>query len=71
MFLEKSRQNKLSWELIDCGINNEDILFLGETDIDIVNQSIIDLNPKLVIIDSIQTMYSEEISAAARKRKPS
>ena len=42
-------------------------MFLGETDIDIVNQNIIDLNPKLVIIDSIQTMYSEEISAAARK----
>ena len=47
------------------GINNEDILFLGETDIDIVNQAIIDINPKLVIIDSIQTMYSEELSAAA------
>ena len=47
------------------GINNEDILFLGETDIDIVNQAILDINPKLVIIDSIQTMYSEEISAAA------
>ena len=40
-------------------------MFLGETDIDIVNQAIIDLNPKLVIIDSIQTMYSEEITAAA------
>jgi len=38
---------------------------LGETDIDVVNQNIINLNPKLVIIDSIQTMYSEEISAAA------
>ncbi len=47
------------------GIKNDDILFLGETDIDIVNQAIIDLNPKLVIIDSIQTMYSEEITAAA------
>ncbi len=47
------------------GINNEDILFLGETDIDVVNQAIIDINPKLVIIDSIQTMYSEEITAAA------
>ncbi len=46
-------------------INNEKILFLGETDIDIVNQAIIDQNPKLVIIDSIQTMYSEELSAAA------
>ena len=47
------------------GINNDDILFLGETDIDIVNQAIMEINPKLVIIDSIQTMYSEEISAAA------
>ena len=47
------------------GINNEDILFLGETDIDIINQAIIDINPKLVIIDSIQTMYSDEISSAA------
>ena len=47
------------------GINNDDILFLGETDIDVVNQAIIEMNPKLVIIDSIQTMYSEEISAAA------
>lgn len=46
-------------------INNEDILFLGETNIDIVNQAIIETNPKLVIIDSIQTMYSEEITAAA------
>ena len=69
MFLVKSQQSKLNWEQIDCGINNEDILFLGETDIDIVNQNIINLNPKLVIIDSIQTMYSEEISAAARKCK--
>ena len=47
------------------GIKNDDILFLGETDIDIVNQAILDINPKLVIIDSIQTMYSEELSAAA------
>lgn len=54
----KSRADRL-------GINNEDILFLGETDIDVVNQAIINVNPKLVIIDSIQTMYSDEITAAA------
>jgi len=62
---ESAEQIKLRSDRL--GINNEDILFLGETDIDIVNQNIINLNPKLVIIDSIQTMYSEEISAAARK----
>ena len=60
---ESAEQIKMRADRLN--INNEDILFLGETDIDIVNQAIIDINPKLVIIDSIQTMYSEELSAAA------
>ena len=45
------------------GINNENILFLGETDIDLIEDSILRINPKLVIVDSIQTMYSNEITA--------
>ena len=45
------------------GINNDDIVFLGETDIDVIENTILDLNPKLVIIDSIQTMYSDEITS--------
>ena len=60
---ESAEQIKLRADRL--GIKNEDILFLGETDIDIVSQTIINLNPKLVIIDSIQTMYSDEITAAA------
>ena len=40
-------------------------MFLGETDIDIIQENILQMNPKLVIIDSIQTMYSEDISSAA------
>ncbi|MBQ3414037.1 MAG: DNA repair protein RadA [Clostridia bacterium] len=60
---ESAEQIKLRADRLN--INNEDIMFLGETDIDIVNNAIIELNPKLVIIDSIQTMYSEEITAAA------
>ena len=47
------------------GINNDNILFLGETDIDIIEELVPKINPKLVIIDSIQTMYSEEITSAA------
>lgn len=47
------------------GINNEDIMFLGETNIDNIQDAVFSLNPKLVIIDSIQTMYSEEITSAA------
>ena len=46
-------------------IKNEDIMFLGETDIDVIENAILQIKPKLVIIDSIQTMYSDEISAAA------
>lgn len=62
---ESAEQIKLRADRLN--INNEDILFLGETDIDIVNSAISDINPKLVIIDSIQTMYSEDLTAAARK----
>ena len=60
---ESAEQIKLRADRL--GINDDNILFLGETNIDIVNEAIIELNPKLVIIDSIQTMYSEEITAAA------
>ena len=60
---ESAEQIKLRADRL--GINNDDILFLGETDIDIVKESIEELQPKLVIIDSIQTMYSDELTAAA------
>lgn len=45
-------------------INNEDIMFLGETDIDVIENAILNINPKLVIIDSIQTMYSDDITSS-------
>lgn len=60
---ESAEQIKLRADRLD--IHNDDILFLGETDIAIINETIEEINPKLVIIDSIQTMYSEELSAAA------
>ncbi len=46
------------------GISNKDILFLGETDINVIEEVIVKTKPKLVIIDSIQTMYSDEITSA-------
>ena len=49
------------------GIDNDDIVFLGETDIDVIQDAILQMNPKLVIIDSIQTMYSDEITSGPRK----
>ena len=59
---ESAEQIKLRSDRL--GINNDNILFLAETDIDIVQNSLEKYDPKFVIIDSIQTMYSEEISSA-------
>lgn len=59
---ESAEQIKLRADRL--GINNKDILFLGETDIGLIEDAILKVNPKLVIIDSIQTMYSDEITSA-------
>ena len=37
---------------------------MGETDIDVIEDAILKVNPKLVIIDSVQTMYSDEITSS-------
>lgn len=60
---ESAEQIKLRADRL--GIHDPDILFLGETDIDVIEENILSIMPKLVIIDSIQTMYSEELSTAA------
>ena len=60
---ESAQQIKIRADRL--GIQNEDILFLGETDINSISEQISQIKPKLVIIDSIQTMYSDEISSAA------
>lgn len=60
---ESAEQIKLRADRLQ--ITNASILFLGETDIDVIDMAIEEVKPKLVIIDSIQTMYSEEITSAA------
>ena len=60
---ESAEQVKIRADRLN--IDNDDIMFLGETNIDNIQDAIISITPKLVIIDSIQTMYSEEITSAA------
>ena len=59
---ESAEQVKLRADRLN--IKNENLLFLSQTDIELIKNEIEEVNPKLVIIDSIQTMYSEEISSA-------
>ena len=59
---ESAEQIKIRADRLN--IKSENILFLAETDIDLIEETITTLNPKLVIIDSIQTMYSDDITSA-------
>ena len=47
------------------GIKNDNLLFLSETDIDNVEVALEKTEAKFAIIDSIQTMYTEEITSTA------
>lgn len=47
------------------GINNDNIYFFGETEIESVEEEILRMNPEFCVIDSMQTMYSSELSSAA------
>jgi len=60
---ESAEQVKIRADRLN--IDNDELIFLGETNIDNIQDVILSINPKLVIIDSIQTMYSEEITSAA------
>ena len=60
---ESAEQIKLRADRL--GVKNDNILFLGETDIDAIENAIDQEKPNMVIIDSIQTMYSSEITSAA------
>ena len=60
---ESGEQIKLRADRLD--VKNDNLLFLSETNIENIEENILSINPKLVIIDSIQTMYSEEITSAA------
>ncbi len=46
-------------------IHNENVFFLSETEINSIIEAVNRFGPELLIIDSIQTMYSEEIDLPA------
>lgn len=57
---ESINQVKIRAERLN--INGEGLLFLSEADIAIIIEQLEEISPKLVVIDSIQTMYLEDIS---------
>lgn len=59
---ESLRQIKLRANRL--GDFTDDLRLLCETDLDMIRQVIEDHKPELVVIDSIQTVYSEEVASA-------
>jgi len=60
---ESLQQIKLRAERL--GVKSDDILFLAETNVDVIVATIKQLSSKIVVVDSIQTLYTEELSGMA------
>jgi DNA repair protein RadA/Sms len=60
---ESAQQIKLRTERL--GLSSDDLFVFAETSLDAVLEQIRELKPRLVIIDSIQTVYLEDVSSAA------
>ena len=61
---ESAEQIKIRADRLNISQNN--ILFFGETDIDLIEAEIESKKPKLVIVDSIQTIYSDKVDSMPR-----
>lgn len=57
-------QNQIKMRADRLKINGENLLFLAETDVDNVRETILAEKPGIVIIDSVQTMYKQDITSA-------
>ena len=59
---ESQRQLKMRSQRL--GVSSDDLFGLAETEINAVTQSVEDLKPDILIIDSVQTMYNNDIASA-------
>lgn len=59
---ESQRQLKMRSQRL--GVSSDELFVLAETDINAVTQSVEDLKPDILIIDSVQTMYNNDIASA-------
>jgi DNA repair protein RadA/Sms len=60
---ESPQQLRLRSERL--GLLSDQLYVLGETDLDLIINAINELKPSLVIVDSIQTVYLQDITSAA------
>lgn len=59
---ESAKQIKIRSDRLD--IDSENLYILPETNVEVVKKSIEDLKPNILIVDSIQTVYSPQLTSA-------
>src|SRR5690606_35184805 len=59
---ESVKQTKLRADRL--GVSSDQLYVLAETDLEFISQTITELKPSFVVIDSIQTIYHSEITSA-------
>ncbi|MDN4076214.1 DNA repair protein RadA [Fictibacillus terranigra] len=59
---ESVKQTKLRSDRLN--ISAGDLFVLAETDLDLIEKAVTEINPSVVIIDSIQTVYRPEVTSA-------
>ncbi|WP_096202181.1 DNA repair protein RadA [Bacillus sp. FJAT-45350] len=59
---ESVKQTKIRADRLDVVV--DELFVLAETDLDYIDKAIEEINPMLVIIDSIQTVYQAEVTSA-------
>lgn len=59
---ESIRQTKLRAERL--GVRSQELYIYSETNLEMINQTIEDVNPSFVIVDSIQTVHHPEVTSA-------
>lgn len=59
---ESIRQTKLRAERL--GVASKELLIYSETNLELINQTIDEVQPKFVIVDSIQTVHHPEVTSA-------
>ncbi|CAM5312808.1 DNA repair protein RadA OS=Lysinibacillus sphaericus OX=1421 GN=radA PE=3 SV=1 [Lysinibacillus sphaericus] len=59
---ESIRQTKLRAERL--GVVSQELYIYSETNLELLNQTIDDVQPKFVIVDSIQTVFHPEVTSA-------
>ncbi|OQB16022.1 MAG: hypothetical protein BWY15_00150 [Firmicutes bacterium ADurb.Bin193] len=58
-------QSQIKMRADRLGVKNPSLLLLSETDLERICDAISETSPKIVIIDSVQTVYSGELTSAA------